>query len=271
MELVSDEELEKGLIAAGNSLLRPPSSVKELIHLLDQIEQLLSKVCQSPSTAILAALSPVSKALAAKELLKHSDADVKVGVGCCFSELIRITAPEAPEDDETMKDVFELIVSCFENLWDVSSRWYGKRGSMLESMANVRSFLIMLDIHCETMIVEMFKHFLKVDRHYDERMFESMEIVMTLVLEEIDDSSKDVLNPILATLKRENEAHHFMTTISSTLAERVIQNSVEKITPYLAKAVKSLDASFYDFGEVVASVCAQEDPGSVTDEDTPIL
>lgn len=43
------------------------------------------------------------KALVDKGLLGHLDMDVKVTVASCFSEITRITAPEAPYDDDLMK------------------------------------------------------------------------------------------------------------------------------------------------------------------------
>lgn len=49
------------------------------------------------------ALSPSLKALIGNELLRHSDPDVKVAVASCISEITRITAPEAPYDDDQMK------------------------------------------------------------------------------------------------------------------------------------------------------------------------
>ncbi|KAL3656100.1 Sister chromatid cohesion protein PDS5 C [Castilleja foliolosa] len=101
---LSDKELEERLSAAGNSLLHHPSSPDELLPLLDQIEELLQKVEQSPARSMQTALSPLTKALVAEELLKHSDVDVKVGVASCISEITRITAPDAPYDDDKMKN-----------------------------------------------------------------------------------------------------------------------------------------------------------------------
>lgn len=49
------------------------------------------------------ALSPLMKALVADELLRHSDVDVKVAVASCVSEITRISAPDAPYDDDKMK------------------------------------------------------------------------------------------------------------------------------------------------------------------------
>ncbi|CAA0841960.1 Unknown protein [Striga hermonthica] len=250
---LSDKELEERLASAGKSLLQPPSSVDELLPLLDQIEELLSKVEQSPVQSMQAVLSPLMKALVMEELLKHSDDDVKVGVASCISEITRITAPDAPYDDDKMKDVFQLIVSSFEDLSDISSRSYGKRATILDIVAKVRSCVIMLDLECDQMIIEMFQHFLKAIRDYHkEAIFTSMETIMTLVLEESEDISADLLNPILSTLKK-NEVN--VLPIAKKLAERVIESSSDKLRPYLAQVVKSLDSSADDYGEVVASLC----------------
>lgn len=58
---------------------------------------------QSPSKSMQNALSPSLKALVANQLLRHTDADVKVAVASCISEITRITAPDAPYDDDQMK------------------------------------------------------------------------------------------------------------------------------------------------------------------------
>ena len=68
------------------------------------------------------ALHPAMKALVAKELIGHADTDVKVAVASCISEITRITAPEAPYDDDLMKvwkhEHFFLWrhITLFENL-----------------------------------------------------------------------------------------------------------------------------------------------------------
>jgi hypothetical protein len=41
--------------------------------------------------------------LITNELLEHPDPDVKVAVTSCLTEVTRITAPEAPYDDDVMK------------------------------------------------------------------------------------------------------------------------------------------------------------------------
>lgn len=76
---------------------------------LQQVESCLSRVEQSPPPSMQNALSPSLKALIADKLLRHSDVDVKVAVASCISEITRITAPEAPFDDEQMKVCFIIF------------------------------------------------------------------------------------------------------------------------------------------------------------------
>ncbi|KAK3036804.1 hypothetical protein RJ639_030496 [Escallonia herrerae] len=283
-----DKELEKQLREAGDLLLKHPSSVDELLPLLDfemgiisigshardlgapsnealsQVENCLSRVEQSPRDPMLNALSPSRNALIEDELLRHSDVDVKVAVASCISEITRITAPDAPYEDEKMKDIFQLIVSSFENLSDKSSRSYNKRASILETVAKVRSCVVMLDLECDELIVAMFQHFLEAIRDYHpENVFASMETIMTLVVEESEEISLALLTPLLATVQRDNEEK---LPIARKLGEKVIQNCAVKLKPYLAHAIKSLGVPLKNYSEVVASIC-EETTSSIENND----
>lgn len=70
---------------------------------MQKIESLLARVEQSPSKSMQNALTPSLKALVSDPLLRHSDIHVKVAVAACISEITRITAPDAPYNDEQMK------------------------------------------------------------------------------------------------------------------------------------------------------------------------
>jgi len=63
-----------------------------------------------------------------------------------------------------LQEVFQLIVSSFENLHDKLSQSYAKRISILETVAKVRSCVVMLDLECDALISDMFQHFLKAVR-----------------------------------------------------------------------------------------------------------
>jgi hypothetical protein len=245
--------LEDQLKDAGSKLLNLPFSIDELLTLLDRVENLLANVQQAPSKSMRSALFPSVKALVADQLFRHANADVKVAVASCISEITRISAPAAPYADDQMKEVFKLIVSSLDNLSNKSSRSYRKMTSILETVAEVRSCVVMLDLECETLILEMFQNFLKSIRDYHpENVFSSMETIMTLVLQESDDISLELLTPILASVKRNNGE---ILPVAWKLAERVLENSSTKLKPYLIQAVDTLGISFDDYSNIVASIC----------------
>ncbi|KAI3690114.1 hypothetical protein L2E82_48089 [Cichorium intybus] len=249
----TEAELEQQLKEAGKRLLHPPDSVDELLPVLDQVEKLLSKVDQSPKKSMLDALKPSMRALIQNSLSSHSDVDVKVAVASCISEITRITAPDAPYNDDQMRDVFQLIVSSFEDLADQSSRSYTKRASILETVSKVRSCVIMLDLECDGLIVEMFEHFLRSVRDYHlESMYSSMENIMVLVLEESEEISVEMLKPLLTSVKKDNEG---VLPIARKLGEGVLMKSASKLKPYLMPAVISLGDTLDMYTQVVASVC----------------
>ncbi|CAL9056628.1 unnamed protein product [Musa banksii] len=250
-----EKELDDRLREVGSRLAYPPSAVDELLPLLDQTESLLSRVDQSPTQSMSNALRPSMKALVDKGLLGHLDMDVKVAVASCFSEITRITAPEAPYDDDLMKEIFQSIVQAFENLDDMSSRSHSKRVSVLETVAKVRLCVVMLDLECDTLILEMFHHFLKVIRPYhSEKIFSSMETIMTLVLEESEDISSELILCLLDSVKTDNQN---ILPVVRRLGEKVISNCSGKLKPYLLEFSQSVGTHLNRYSKAVASICQE--------------
>ncbi|KAJ0965897.1 hypothetical protein J5N97_027035 [Dioscorea zingiberensis] len=245
--------LELKLMEVGCKLSRPQSSTKELLALLDKTETVLSKVEQSPSSTISTSLFSATKALVSKKIFRHEDKDVKLAVASCISEITRITAPETPYDDDLMKEVFQRIVEAFEKLDDMTSQSYSRRVSILETVAKVRSCVVMLDLELDELILEMFRHFLRtIGSNDSEDVFSSMETIMTLVLEESEDIPSDLLSCLLASVKKDSKD---VLPTTRRLAEKVFANCGTKLKPYLVDTVNSTGVSVSDYSDIVRFVC----------------
>ena len=170
--------------------------------------------------------------------------DVKVSVVSYITEIMWITALDAPYDDEKMNEIFQLTVVVFENLSHVSSHFYSKVISILDIVAKIRSCLVMLDLECDALVVEMFQTFFKIisSNHLHE-VFSTMETIMTMVIDESDNISLELLSLLLAIVRKENE---IVSSSSWKLGEKVITNCAAKLQPYLQQVVCSI-------GEGVAS------------------
>ena len=104
-----------------------------------------------------------------------------------------------------MKEIFQLIVAAFENMSHVSLRSYKKVTSILDTIAKVKLCLVMLDLECDALVVEMFQSFLKMIRsNHPPSVLSAMETIMSLVINESEDISLDLLSSLFAIVRKEN-------------------------------------------------------------------
>ncbi|XP_013710865.2 sister chromatid cohesion protein PDS5 homolog E isoform X1 [Brassica napus] len=254
--LVGETELPEALLKAGKDLLEPHSSTDSLLDLLHKVETLLSIVEQDPIVAVQSALRPSTKALISADLLRNPDSDVRVYVVSCLTEIMRITAPEAPYNDDHMKDIFEVTVEAFGKLADASSRSYKKAEAVLDTVAKVRSSLVMLDLECDDVILEMFRQFLKViSPDHPQPVLHSMETIMITVIDESEEVSMDLLEILLAAVKKESQD---VSPMASKLVEKVLSSCASTLRPCIMEALKSTGTSLEMYSPVVSSICQSE-------------
>ncbi|CAF2065833.1 unnamed protein product [Brassica oleracea var. botrytis] len=250
--IVGLNHLAEALIDAGNRLLTLPST-DELLTLLDETESLLRNVEQDQPLSMQNALIPTKKALVSSDLLTHPDSDVRVSVVSCLTEIVRITAPEAPYTDDQMKDIFRLTIEAFEKLADASSRSYQKAESVLDNVSKVKSCLVMLDLECDDLILQMFRMFLRLIRSDHPRVvFSSMEMIMITVLDETEEVSKEFLDILLASVKKDNQN---VSPMAWSLVEKVLSRCARKLKPCIMEALKSSGTTLDAYSPVVTTIC----------------
>ncbi|KAL3835478.1 hypothetical protein ACJIZ3_010214 [Penstemon smallii] len=249
----SQKELINEMLDVGNKLLMfRPSSVDDLLMLLEKVESILAKVWQHPPKSTGESLLPVMKALITDEILLHPEVNIQIAVACCMNELTRITAPQAPYPEDKMKVIFRLFVVALKQLSCESTSDYSIPLKILETVAKVKTCLFMMDVDSE-LIIEMFRLFLcsiKSDHPYD--IFNYMEIIMTMVIEESDEISFELLEPLLASVRMDNKK---ISPVSWELGETVFENCATTLQPYLREAVKSKNLDLDDYAEIVISLC----------------
>jgi sister chromatid cohesion protein PDS5 len=63
-----------------------------------------------------------------------------------------------------LQDIFYLIVGTFHGLNDINNQSFGRRVAILETVARYRACVMMLDLECDDLIMNMFQTFLEVVR-----------------------------------------------------------------------------------------------------------
>jgi len=127
-------------------------------------------------------------------------------------------------------------------------------------------------------------------------VFTSMKTIMTLVIDESEDISSELLSALLDTLKKDNKVRDTFIVyvysfdnkvrdtstnsmflqciqdvrpIAERLAEKVMHASASKLKPYMVELIQSGGASLSEYNEVVASIC-QESSGAFDHVETHV-
>ncbi|KAL2549241.1 uncharacterized protein Fot_10771 [Forsythia ovata] len=244
----AEEQLNTHIIEAGKALLELAFTNEELLLELDKLENLLSKVRQEiKQRKLKKVLRPATMALVG--LLRHGEMDVKISVTLCLTELMRITAPNEPLDDDNMKEYFQSAVMAFGKLSSMTGHCYSKALSMLQVFADVHLCVVMWDLELDELLVGLFQKFLNtIMSSHPPVVFYSMEKIMNVAIESSDKISLDLLHILLASVKKEN---HCLSPFSFKLGERVLENCTSKLKPYLQEAdAEELQAATSGLGEV---------------------
>ncbi|PWA69869.1 Armadillo-type fold [Artemisia annua] len=246
--------VEQQLKEAGEHLsLPPPSTKKDLLDLLDKTEQLLSFVGQAPSISMQGALVPSMGALIGDELIKHSDLDVRIAVASCLCEVARITAPEPPYKDEIMQEIFQLFMVAFGELANLTGQNYYKAVHILDSVSKVKICLLMLDLECDDLVLEMFEQFLKNIRpSHPHTVFSAMASIMTLVIEESDEIATELLSLLISHVRKEKKD---ISPVPWKLAEKVLRDCKVILKSYAGTIKELIKSDPGDYAEVVTILC----------------
>ncbi|KAJ0254573.1 hypothetical protein HA466_0104750 [Hirschfeldia incana] len=249
---------EAELLEAGKDLLRPYSSTDSIFDLLIKFESLLFDVDQNPIPQVKYALRPSMQALVSAPLLRNPDPDVRVYVVSCLTEIMRITAPEPPYNDVQMKEIFEVTVEAFGKLADPSCYSYKKAEAVLDIFAKVRSSLVMLDLECDDLILEMCRKFCKIiswSPDCPQPVLLSMETIMVTVIDESEEVSMDLLKVLLSPLRKKILD---VSPVASRLVEKVLSSCACKLRPYIKEALKSTGTTVDMYSPVISSICQSE-------------
>ncbi|XP_042003396.1 uncharacterized protein LOC121752401 isoform X10 [Salvia splendens] len=260
------EQLKKSLMEYGSELLKPYDCTEVLTERLDKLEHLLSGTPQKYKKLLETFLQPCKEALITRDLIGHSELDVRVSVASCISQIIRITAPDEPYGEVDMKEFFNIANSAFGRFPCMYGRAYSKAVSILHTMSFSESCLMMLDLELHDSILHMFHLFLggiRTEHPYE--VFINMEKIMTTVIHnnvDYDEFSLVLVKTLLNNLRKENQ---IVAPVSFKLAGNTLKNCSADLKTYLPEAVESLDAPIEDYAEVVVSLFQDATQKQITD------
>ncbi|KAL7117964.1 hypothetical protein ACP275_03G105700 [Erythranthe tilingii] len=215
-----------------------------IVKLLKQAASAFGKLQQSKSLEV--SVKPLSDSLVMHGLLDHKDKDVRHLVGRCLCEVLRVLAPNPDFSDAVSRDIFRFLVSMFGELVDTEHTYFSERAKMLETVAKLRFYLVMLDTGCEDLIFKMFKVFFSVVReNHPQSLINSMSSIIVNILEEKVEADSDprekntcqsLLDVIFQNIIKEKKD---AAPDSFRLAESVIKHFGEKMEHSISQFLTS--------------------------------
>ncbi|GLJ26618.1 hypothetical protein SUGI_0517170 [Cryptomeria japonica] len=196
-----------------------------VLNTLNKVEKCLIHVDQSPHDLLQLGMSLVVDALKQLKWLRHPDEEIKLLVATYLSKFMRITTPIVIYKDDTMREVLELIVDSFHGLHYVTALTFGKRDKILDIMAWTRSFVLMLDLQCDELILQIFNYsIVEIKNRHSDKVKTNMFDILSMILDEDDDICKQLQLHLLAIWREELVVSPCAYKLAKWLIEQKIES-----------------------------------------------
>ncbi|GLJ36777.1 hypothetical protein SUGI_0741380 [Cryptomeria japonica] len=219
------KQLARSLYLAGSKLNEHFQSKNEVLNTLKRAEECLILVEQSPHDWIQLAMSPIGTTLKQHWWLRHPNDEIRLVVTSCLSEIMRIITPLVTyEDDDTMKEVLQLIVESLHGLQDDKSPAFNSSAKILDIVPGTRSFILMLDL-------QMFHCFIaEIRKRHPNKVKTNMFDILSMILDENDTVCKQLRSELLDIWRSELHVSAAAYDFSRSLVELKIEKFREQLT-----------------------------------------
>ncbi|KAJ3074148.1 hypothetical protein HDU98_011997 [Podochytrium sp. JEL0797] len=153
-------------IATATRLVAPPKIVPasaakpiataELVARLKTLHTALASFEQE--TVDTSSLAATAKQLVSASLMQHKDKAVKSLAACCLADILRLFAPDAPYSEDELKQIFTLFIAQLNCLKSSDVSYFENYYYLLESLASVKSIILLTDLNADHLVVTLFKN-----------------------------------------------------------------------------------------------------------------
>ncbi|WPK25580.1 hypothetical protein PUMCH_002900 [Australozyma saopauloensis] len=222
---------------------------KELLLRLQKIADTLSGIDQDDaSTEDFRALA---ENLANKKLLANKNVGIRSYACCALTDILRLFAPDAPFEPETLSGIFKLFFAEFAGLWNEENPYYQQQCYILRRIVEVRSVVLIADLpDAEKLVSKMFETmYVLAGKGLPSRLEPLAAEMLSETVSEADTIPRDVVGLILKKLIV--PASYPVAALKSNIGNTafafslaVCQANVDKMARYVSQHFSEmLDAS----------------------------
>ena len=191
-----------------------PIPITDLLRRLEALGTELQGLDQEEDDAAFKdSFMRVAQELADPQLLAHKDRGIRAWTARCIVDLLRLCAPNAPFTEKQLKAIFEMIIkSILPALGDPSSAYNPEHMYVLESLATVKSILLVTDqAGSDALIKGIFSTFFDIlssaskvttGEQIAKAVNNNMTLILATLVEESSSLPQEVVDMIVAQFLR---------------------------------------------------------------------
>ncbi len=172
---------------------------------LKQLHQELAEMDQEHVD--VPSLNAIRKDLISTSILLHKDRGVKAYAACCLADLLRLYAPDAPYNQNELRDIFQFFFRQLSTgLKGADSAYYNEYFHLLESLSTVKSVVLVCDLpNGDELMVDIFRDFFGlVRRDLPKKIELFMADILIALIDECQSLPSEVLETIMAQFTDKN-------------------------------------------------------------------
>ncbi|RKP38243.1 armadillo-type protein [Dimargaris cristalligena] len=232
------------LVFEGTKTIAPAELMKRLKTLHAELAEMDQEKVDVRS------LDSVTRSLISSTLLEHKDNGVQIHTACCLADIMRLYAPEAPYDEEELRTIFEFFLSQLAHLAQSNSDYFQLYFYLLESLSNVKSVVLVVDLnHPEQLVTEFFRLFFDIIRPDQSRNLQLYMVdVLHQLVEETPTVPQEVVDIILAQFLKKRQtanptAYQLACDLCNAATDRLQKYICQYFTDVIVNAGKASSGS----------------------------
>ncbi|KAJ3136348.1 hypothetical protein HK100_001853 [Physocladia obscura] len=173
-----------------------PIATADLVARLKDLHSQLNSFEQE--SVNLPSLTPTAKNLVSPSLVSHKDKAVKSLVACCLADILRLFAPDAPYSESELKSIFTLFINLLPLIADSSGPYFENYYYLLESLAVVKSIILLTDLNADNLIITLFKNIYGIVRpDFQKNVYGFLLQVLQCLIEESPTLNNEIVEMII--------------------------------------------------------------------------
>ena len=124
-----------------------------------------------------------------------------------------------------------LIVETFQDLDNGAGSTFGKKLEILWSMATIKTHVIMFDLECDDLILQMFQCFFRIRRHHPDTIIAHMQSILSACMRNHETIDRELQTRLLSIWRREQ----MVSPAAYELAQGLVEQNIEFLRRQLTR------------------------------------